>query len=161
VELLRAHGVEGLADVRMFPRSRRVPQFNSDTLELSLPALGIDYLHLRELGGRRTPAADSPNGGWREDQFRGYADHMATPGFEAGVAQLEALARARPAAVMCAEGLWWHCHRRLLSDALVARGWRVLHIAPDGRLSEHELTPFAVVNEGRVTYPPEQTALDV
>src|SRR3954454_8489805 len=161
VGLLRRHGVSALVDVRMYPRSRRMPHFNSDALSVSLPAEGISYLHVRELGGRRSPVPGSPNGGWREEQFQGYADHMATPEFAAGLERVEELARSTLAALMCAEGLWWRCHRRLTSDALLVRGWRVLHIAPDGATSEHELTPFAVVSDGRLTYPPEQTAFDI
>jgi uncharacterized protein (DUF488 family) len=161
VALLRGAGVSALADVRRYPRSRRVPHFNAESLERSLPVEGIDYVHLEELGGRRSPVPGSPNGGWREGQFQGYADHMATPEFAAALERLETLARARPAAVMCAEAPWWRCHRRLLSDALLVRGWHVLHLGPDGRLSEHELTDFAVVSDGRLTYPPPQTALEV
>ena len=161
MELLRPRGVTLLVDVRQYPRSRRVPHFNGDALAASLPERGIEYLHMRELGGRRRPRPDSPNDGWENEQFRGYADHMATPEFESALGRLESLARARPAAVMCAEATWFRCHRRLVSDALLMRGWRVLHIGSDGRLTEHELTPFAVVSDGRLTYPAEQTSLDV
>jgi uncharacterized protein (DUF488 family) len=161
VSLLRGQGVSAVVDVRMYPRSRRMPHFNSDALETSLPSHGISYLHLPALGGRRSPAPDSPNGGWREEQFRGYADHMESDEFQTGLSRLEELARSSPAAVMCAEALWWRCHRRLVSDALLVRGWRVLHIGPDGGTSEHELTPFAVVDGERLVYPPEQTAFDI
>jgi uncharacterized protein (DUF488 family) len=158
--LLRQHGVTALVDVRMYPRSRRMPHFNSDALSASLPSLGISYVHERALGGRRSPVEGSPNGGWREEQFQGYADHMATREFAAALSRVEKLARSQPTALMCAEGLWWRCHRRLTSDALLVRGWRVLHIGPD-RTSEHELTPFAVVSDDRLTYPPEQTTFDI
>jgi uncharacterized protein (DUF488 family) len=153
--------VSALVDVRIYPRSRRMPHFNSDALEISLPGEGISYVHVAGLGGRREPVATSPNGGWREGQFRGYADHMATPEFAAALAAVETLARDRVLALMCAEALWSRCHRRLASDALLVRGWRVLHIGPHGGASEHELTPFAVVDGDRLTYPPEQTAFDV
>ena len=103
----------------------------------------------------------SVNDGWENEQFQGYADHMATPEFKEAIERLERLARERPAAVMCAEASWARCHRRLVSDALLVRGWRVLHIGSDGRLGEHELTPFAVVSEGRLTYPAEQTSFGV
>jgi uncharacterized protein (DUF488 family) len=159
VRLLDMHGVRTLVDVRQYPRSRRVPQFNTEALEDDLPARGIGYLHMRELGGRRRPLPGSPNGGWTNDQFRGYADHMASGEFKEALGRLQELGRAQPTAIMCAEALWFRCHRRLVADALAARGWRVLHIGSDGRLAEHELTPFAVVSEGELTYPPEQTSL--
>jgi uncharacterized protein (DUF488 family) len=161
VELLRPFSITLVVDVRQYPRSRRVPQFNSDSLEDSLPALGIDYLHMRELGGRRTPLPGSVNDGWENAQFRGYADHMGTEEFAGAVERLEALARSRPTAIMCAEALWFRCHRRLVSDALLVRGWRVLHIGSDGRANQHELTPFAVVSDSRLTYPAEQTSLGI
>jgi uncharacterized protein (DUF488 family) len=161
VDLLRGHGVELLVDVRQYPRSRRVPQFNVEALERSLPERGIEYLHMRELGGRRRPVPGSVNDGWENEQFRGYADYMATAQFQGALARLEELARRRPTAVMCAEANWWRCHRRLVSDALVVRGWRVLHIGSDGRVTQHELTPFAVVDNGRLTYPAPQTSFGV
>jgi uncharacterized protein (DUF488 family) len=145
--------------VRAHPGSRRLPHFARASLERELPAAGIEYRHLLDLGGRRRPRPDSPNGGWRVDSFRGYADHMATPAFAEGMAALESLAEHRPTAVMCAEGLWWRCHRRLVADALLVRGWDVLHIAPDGRGEAHVLTDFAAVDGTRVTYPPAQTSL--
>ena len=164
VALLRRHGVELLADVRTAPRSRRTPQFNAEGLATALPAAGIAYEHLPELGGWRRPAPNSPNDGWRNDSFRGYADHMAGEEFARGLERLEGLAGARRAAMMCAESPWWRCHRRLVSDALTARGWEVGHIGPDGRLAPHELTPFARVEDGgRVTYPadPAQDPLEL
>jgi uncharacterized protein (DUF488 family) len=161
VELLRAHAVRRLVDVRQYPRSRRVPHFNSEALEASLPKRGIDYLHMRELGGRRRPLPDSINDGWENEQFRGYADHMATAEFRDAIEWLETLARERPTAVMCAEATWFRCHRRLISDALLVRGWRVLHIGSDGRVAEHELTPFAVVTDGELSYPASQTSLGI
>jgi uncharacterized protein (DUF488 family) len=161
--LLRGHGVERLADVRTAPRSRRTPQFNREELERELPARGVEYVHMGELGGWRRPAPDSPNDGWRNAAFRGYADHMAGEEFAEALGRLEELAAERSTAMMCAESLWWRCHRRLVSDALTARGWTVRHIGPDGRLTEHELTPFARVDGERLTYPanPTQESLDV
>ena len=161
VALARRYGVELVVDVRRYPRSRRVPHFNSEELERSLPAAGIDYLHMPALGGRRKPRPGSPNAGWQHEQFRGYADHMETQEFQAALGRLEALARSRPTAVMCAEASWWRCHRRLIADALLARGWRVLHIGSGGGASEHELTRFAAVTAAGVTYPAEQTSLDL
>jgi uncharacterized protein (DUF488 family) len=161
LELLRGAGVERLADVRANPRSR-YPPFNRSALAASLAAAGIEYTHLgAELGGRREPAADSPNDAWKEGPFRGYADHMASEEFAAGIARLEWLARGRRSAVMCAEADWTRCHRRLISDALTARGWRVLHLGPDGSLAPHELTRFAVVEGDHLIYPACQTSLGV
>lgn len=157
IELLTGHDVTCLADVRTAPRSRRTPQFNSETLAQSLPQAGIEYLHLAELGGWRSPkrGADE-NAGWRNRSFRGYADHMGSPEFVAGLLRLTGAASERSTAMMCAEAAWWRCHRRLVSDALVARGWVVCHIGSDGRLARHELTEFATVGEGgRVRYPRE------
>jgi uncharacterized protein (DUF488 family) len=149
-----------VADVRTHPGSRHLPWFNCQALARQLPVHGIAYVHLPQLGGRRRPAADSSNAGWRVEGFRGYADHMASAEFETGIAALQTLADDRATAMMCAEGLWWRCHRRLISDAVTARGWLVVHIGPDGSTAEHELTPFAVVQAGRITYPPAQESLD-
>jgi uncharacterized protein (DUF488 family) len=157
--LLERHGVRRVADVRRFPGSRRHPQFGADALAAGLAARGIGYAHLAALGGRRSVAPGSRNGGWENAAFRGYADHMATASFAAGLAELEALAAAEPTAVMCAEALWWQCHRRLVADALLARGWAVDHIGPDGRVAAHELTAFAVVADGSLTYPAAQLRL--
>jgi uncharacterized protein (DUF488 family) len=160
VELLRGAGVELIADVRRYPGSRRQPHFERTALAAVLLEAGIAYRWLGEsLGGRRKPLPDSPNGAWENGQFRGYADHMASEEFAAGIAELEELARQRRVAVMCAEAWWVRCHRRLIADALTARGWRVLHLESNGRLTEHELTDFAVVEDGIVTYPAAQTSL--
>ncbi|MFL5821256.1 MAG: DUF488 family protein [Solirubrobacteraceae bacterium] len=159
VELLHAHGIGTVADVRAHPGSRRMPWFNREALAGELAAAGIDYSHLPALGGRRRPAPDSPNRGWEVEAFRGYADHMASGEFAGGLERLEATARQRPTAILCAEGLWWRCHRRLVADALLVRGWEVLHIAPDAGAAAHELTPFAAVDGTRVTYPPAQASL--
>jgi uncharacterized protein (DUF488 family) len=157
--LLRGAGVGGVVDVRRYPGSRRFPWFGAEALAQTLPQEGMTYLHLPELGGRRSRTPGSPNGGWENAGFQGYADWMATPEFAAELARLEAAAAAAPTAIMCAEAQWWRCHRRLVADVLVVRGWTVCHIAPDGRLTEHELTPFAVVAGDRLTYPPSQLAL--
>jgi uncharacterized protein (DUF488 family) len=159
VALLADHGVRHVADVRRFPGSRRNPQFARETLASGLAADGIGYSHLEALGGRRSAAAGSENGGWENAAFRGYADHMATAEFAAGLAVLEDLADAAPTAVMCAEALWWQCHRRLVADVLVARGRAVDHIGPEGAVAAHALTPFAVVEDGRVAYPAAQLRL--
>jgi uncharacterized protein (DUF488 family) len=143
------HGVVAIADVRRFPRSRRHPHFNTETLATELAR----YEHLPELGGRRRPVPGTVNDGWEVEAFRGYADHMATAEFARGIERLQALATEVPTAVMCAEAPWWRCHRRLVCDALLVRGWDVRHILPDGRLAAHELTPFAVVDGTQITYP--------
>jgi uncharacterized protein (DUF488 family) len=153
--------VKLVADVRRFPSSRRLPHFNARELERALAGAEIGYLHLPELGGRRNPSAHSPNSGWRVGQFRGYADHMRSDEFQAAIAGLEELATARPTAVMCAEAQWWRCHRRLLSDALLVRGFEVMHIDGRGGLAPHELTPFAIVEHGHLAYPPAQAELEV
>jgi uncharacterized protein (DUF488 family) len=147
--------------VRIHPGSRRLPHFNQVELDESLAAESIRYEHFKALGGRRDPRADTPNTGWETPAFRGYADHMETPEFAAGVERLIDLAAEKMTTVMCAEALWWRCHRRLLSDALVVRGIHVRHIGADGRLTEHKLTPFAVADGTRLTYPPAQQSLNL
>jgi uncharacterized protein (DUF488 family) len=161
LELVRGAGVELIADVRANPRSR-YPQFNRSALAGTMKAAGIGYAPLGvDLGGRREPLPDSVNTALDDGPFRGYADHMGTDQFRAGLEMLESLARERRAAVMCAEGDWHHCHRRLIADALAARGWRVLHLGANGSLDQHELTEFAVVEDGVPTYPEAQTSLGV
>jgi uncharacterized protein (DUF488 family) len=140
IELLRGHGVGLLVDVRTVPRSRRSPHVDARALGPALEAGGIAYRHMPSLGGWRRPRPDSPNLGWRNAAFRGYADHMQGPEF---------------AAVMCAEALWWRCHRRLVADALAVRGWRVRHIGPDGTDADHVLTPFARPEGDALLYPRE------
>ena len=146
--------------MRRFPGSRRNPQFGSDALAASLGERGIDYIHEPALGGFRQPRPDSPNNGWENGSFRGYADYMATPEFAAALERLENAATQRSTAIMCAEAQWWRCHRRLIADALTARGWRVLHLGLGPEPVEHELTSFAVVGEGgSLTYPAPQEQL--
>jgi uncharacterized protein (DUF488 family) len=154
LRLLRSQRIEAVADVRRWPSSRRLPHFNAGALVETLRREGIAYLELGEaLGGRRRPRPDTPNTGWRVAGFRGYADHMDSAEFRSALAALEDLGRERRTAFMCAEGPWWRCHRQLIADALVARGWEVKHVMPDGRLEQHRLTPFAVVDGDTVTYP--------
>jgi uncharacterized protein (DUF488 family) len=160
LRLLRAAGVKALVDVRRHPGSRRLPQFNSDALERSLEEEKINYVWLgEELGGRRRPTSGSANAGWEVAGFRGYADHMATPEFAAGLERLERLAEERRTAFMCAEGDWRRCHRRLIADALTARGWEVVHLLRDGGRERHELPPFARIDGDRVSYPSAQPTL--
>lgn len=159
--LLATHGIDCLVDVRTVPRSRRHPQFNGDALASSLRARGVRYEHVRELGGFRTPRPGTRNDGWENPSFRGYADHMGTEEFGRGLACLEQLAAKHRTTVMCSEAVWWRCHRRLVADALLVRGWTVLHVAPNGRASRHELTPFAEVGPGgSLAYPGPQLRLD-
>ncbi len=158
--MLRAHEVETLVDVRTAPRSRHNPQFNSDALPAALAAAGIGYLHMPTLGGLRHPRKDSLNLGWRNESFRGYADYMQTPEFGAALDRLIELGRARRMAIMCAEAVPWRCHRSLIADALAARGIAVEHIMSEAAARPHTVTPFARIEDGRVTYPPEQPGLD-
>lgn len=160
--MLKAADVSQLVDVRTVPRSRRNPQFNRDALASSLSEYGIAYRHEPALGGFRRPRPDSPNGGWDHPAFRGYADHMASAEFGQALERLEDLARADRTSVMCAEAQWWRCHRRLIADALLVRGWEVLHLGLRSDPVPHELTPFAVVGaDGTLTYPPAQGQLGV
>jgi uncharacterized protein (DUF488 family) len=141
VALLSRHSVEVLCDVRRFPGSRRHPQFNAGALRDSLAAAGVDYEPFgEELGGRRRASRTrrGPAAVWRNDAFRGYAEYMETDEFATGLERLEELARSQPTAIMCAEGDWRRCHRRLIADALSGRGWRIVHIRPDGRTEEHQ-----------------------
>ena len=155
--LLRRHRLEAIADVRRWPSSRRLPHFNAGRLAEWLASEGIAYVQFGDsLGGRRRAAPDMPNTGWRVDGFRGYADHMRSREFRSALADLEALGRERRTACMCAEGVWWRCHRQLIADALLVRGWAVHHVMPNGRLAEHRLTPFAVVDGDSVTYPGQE-----
>jgi hypothetical protein len=155
LELLRRNRIEAVADIRRFPNSRKHPQFGIDALRAELPAHGLRYRHLPQLGGRRAPREDSPNHGWRNRSFRGYADHAMSAEFALGLAALRELAERGPTAMMCAEAVWWRCHRRLVADRLVADGAVVLHIAADGRCRPHELTPFARRDDdgGAILYP--------
>jgi len=152
LEILKAHGVEVLVDVRSFPGSRRYPQFNREALRESLKEAGIEYRHDPRLGGRRAPRADSHNTAWRNAQFRGYADHMETEVFRKGVEDLLELAPDRRVAVMCAEAVWWRCHRSLLADYLKAEGHTVLHIVDNKKIEEHPYTSVAQIIDGQLSY---------
>jgi uncharacterized protein (DUF488 family) len=145
-------GVRSLVDIRSAPGSRRNPQFDASALRDTLAAAGIEYVHLGGLGGRRAPRADSPHTGLRVVAFRGYADHMATDEFRDDYARLEELARRTPTVFMCAETLWWKCHRRLLADRMVAGGWTVMQLRVGGPAELHRLTDAARVEQGRLSY---------
>ncbi len=153
VSLLERHRIELLVDVRHFPSSRRAPWATKASLPKALASCGIEYEHLAALGGYRKAHADSMNLGWRNASFRGYADYMATPEFEAGVQRLLTLAASRRTGIMCAEAVPWKCHRSLLSDALTARGAHVVHILGPAATQDHRLTAFAKVHGGHITYP--------
>ena len=155
IAMLAAHRVQLLVDVRSIPKSRHVPQFNSDALAASLREKGIAYLHLKSLGGRRHSRKDSRNLGWRNASFRGYADYMATEEFRAGIARLLDLAREKRTAIMCAEAVPWRCHRSLIGDALLVRGVRVEDIMSASSIRPHDLTTFAKVEGLDVFYPTE------
>jgi uncharacterized protein (DUF488 family) len=153
VETLRAHGIAVLADIRAFPASRRLPHFNRESLETSLPAVGIEYRWMRDLGGRRKKQRDdSPNTGLRNESFRNYADYMLTPQFQAAADELVKLAEHERVAIMCAERVYFHCHRMLVSDWLTAQGHGVLHIDGVGPVREHKMLPEAQVRDGQVIY---------
>jgi uncharacterized protein (DUF488 family) len=157
--LLKAHGVTDVIDIRTIPRSRTNPQFNEETLPQALVENGIGYMHLPELGGLRRPRPDSPNQGWHNPSFRGFADYMSTDEFEKGLAVvLDVAARSRPA-LMCAEAVPWRCHRSLVADALVARGVHVEHILSERRSNRHVLRPWARLEGGRITYPADADQL--
>jgi uncharacterized protein (DUF488 family) len=153
LSLLQEHRVMLLADVRTVPRSLHNPQYDSDTLARALAAAGLAYRHLPGLGGLRKPRKDSINMGWRNDSFRGYADYMQTPEFEAALAELMALAARGCVCIMCAEAVPWRCHRSLISDALLVHGVEVRHIMSPDQTPQHVLTGFAEVQGARITYP--------
>jgi uncharacterized protein (DUF488 family) len=153
-DLLTSHGITAVVDVRRYAGSRRYPHFAKDALAASLPAIAVDYHHDSALGGRREPRADSVNTAWRNAQFRGYADYMQTPEFDAALARLIKLGSDRTTAIMCAEAVPWRCHRQLIADALVARGVEVRHVLGEGRAEPHTLLLHARLGrDGRVTYP--------
>ena len=153
IALLSDHGVRHLVDVRSIPKSRHVPQFNSEALASSLDGAGIGYTHLKNLGGRRHSRKDSINTGWLNTSFRGYADYMATPQFAEGLNELIAIAIRNPTAIMCAEAVPWRCHRSLIADALILKGWQVRDVITVAPATEHKLTPFLVAVDGQPTYP--------
>ncbi len=153
IELLKAHDIEELVDVRTIPKSRHNPQFGAEELAASLQRAGIAYKHLAKLGGLRHASKDSVNLGWQNISFRGFADYMATSEFQAGLDELKALAEKKTVAIMCAEAVPWRCHRSLIADALAVQGWQVLHIQSRKTASPRESTTFLKVQDGKLTYP--------
>ena len=157
LRFLRPSHIDCLADVRTIPRSRHAPQFNRDALQAALPNAGLRYVHLPRLGGlRKSQGSESPNGGWRDEGFRGFADYMQTDEFARGFDELWDLAGECRTAIMCAEALNWRCHRALIADAFMVRGGTVSHILSEQKVEDHRVAPFAVVIEGRITYPPRR-----
>ena len=159
LRLLRVYQIACLADVRTIPRSRHTPQFNREALKVDLSKAALRYVHLPRLGGlRKSSGKLSPNSGWRHAGFRGFADYMQTDEFARSLDELWSLAGQAPTAIMCAEALYWRCHRSLIADAFTVRGGIVSHILSDQRVEAHRLTSFAVVMEGRIIYPPPPLA---
>jgi len=152
LSMLKSFDIETVADVRNFPGSRRFPHFNKDSLEKSLSEDGIDYVHFKELGGRRSTRVDSVNDGWRLAAFRGYADYMETEEFNNAMTKLELLADKKRVAYMCAEAVWWRCHRSLISDYLKHKGWTVMHIMNVGKSEEHPYTNPARIVDHKLVY---------
>jgi uncharacterized protein (DUF488 family) len=160
IKLLQAHEVQLLVDVRTIPRSRHYPQFNQETLPGALRSAGIKYAHLGGLGGLRHPRRDSPNTGWRNPSFRGYADYLGTAEFEANLERVKEMAKRQIVAIMCAEAVPWRCHRSLISDALLVQGIEVRHITGLRRADPHTLTPWAKVDGTHITYPATEGTLE-
>lgn len=150
--MLKSFDIKTLTDVRTLPGSRRFPQFDKEHLEKKLPENSIEYVHMIELGGRRKVKKDSKNSRWNNSSFRGYADYMETEEFESAIKKLEDIASRQPTAYMCAEAVWWRCHRSLVSDFLKANGWKVQHIMAAGKSQEHSYTSPARIVNGQVRY---------
>lgn len=164
IALLEASRIERLVDVRSFPGSRRLPHFNSEALAESLAAASIDYTWMKDLGGRRKrslPREDTRNAMWENQSFRNYADYALSAAFNTALGELEALAAAQRCAIMCSEAVWWRCHRRIVTDHLLARGHAVEHILGPGQIKPATLTPGAQVAAGGVIYPAAQMTLDM
>lgn len=155
IDLLKTHGVKMIIDVRTVPRSRHNPQFNMDTLPQALKSVRIGYKHMPGLGGLRHALRDSPNMGWHNSSFRGFADYMQTKEFEQNLEKLIRLAQRKKCCLMCAESVPWRCHRSLIADALHVRGITIGHIMTNRPPQPHKLTPFARVDGIQITYPPE------
>lgn len=151
-QILASRSIQALVDVRSFPSSRRLPHFNQANLSASLKAVGIQYQHIPQLGGRRRPSAASKNTAWQNASFRAYADHLETQEFAEGIKRLFTIASESSTAIMCAEALWWRCHRSLISDFLKAEGAKVIHMLDEKKLEEHPYTSAARIVEGQLSY---------
>jgi uncharacterized protein (DUF488 family) len=158
IRVLRAHGIESVADIRRFPGSRRMPHFTAPALAQALERQGVAYTWIAGLGGRRRPDPGSPNRAWRHPAFRAYADHLASEPFAEGLFELQLVAQGLRTAMMCSEALWWRCHRRLVADALVTLGFEVAHIGDENRVEAHRLAAPARLVRGELTYVPARRA---
>lgn len=152
IAMLQSFAIKDLVDIRRLPGSRKFPQFDQDSLKIALAENGIHYEYINGLGGRREAKKDSKNNRWRNESFRGYADYMETSDFKQAIIRLEKLARQCPTAYMCAEAVWWRCHRSMVSDYLKAKGWTVLHIMATGKAQEHPYTSAARINGKLLDY---------
>jgi len=152
VAMLQSSQIEIVADIRSSPGSTKFPQFNKEALQISLPENNIQYIHLKDLGGRRKVNPDSKNTVWRHPAFRGYADYMGTDTFKEGIRELEKIALKQRTAYMCSEAVWWRCHRSMVSDYLKVHGWKVMHIMGVGKEEEHPYTAAARIVNGELTY---------
>lgn len=153
IDLLKAFSIETVIDIRTIPRSRHCPQFNKEELKHSLKNSKIGYRHLKELGGLRHALKNSQNTGWRNASFRGYADYMQTPGFKKGLEKLKKIARRNRCALMCAEAVYWRCHRSLVADAMILKRWKVFHILNKKTAKPHRRTSFLRIRKGMTVYP--------
>lgn len=155
IAILKAYHIQLLADIRTMPGSRRVPQFNEENMKPALEKAGIHYIHLKKLGGLRHTTKESANTAWRNKSFRGFADYMQTKDFEEGLEELISLAKKKTTTIMCAEAVPWRCHRSLVGDALMVRGFEVHNIFSEKKDDVHQLTSFAKVENEKITYPGE------
>ena len=155
IEMLQSFQIELVVDIRSFPGSRKFPQFNKEALEFFLPQSNIEYMHLKNLGGRRKANPDSKNTSWRNAAFKGYADYMETAVFKEGIQELENSALKKRTAYMCSEAVWWRCHRSMVSDYLKVRSWKVMHIMSPGKAEEHPYTQPARIVNGELSYEVE------
>ena len=155
IEMLNSFKIEIVVDIRSFPGSRKFPQFNKESLQITLPENDIEYIHLKKLGGRRKVNPDSKNTSWRHLAFRAYADYMETDDFKEGIKELEPIILKERTAYMCSEAVWWRCHRSMVSDYLKVHGWKVMHIMAVGKEQEHPFTAPARIVNGELTYEPE------
>ena len=152
IEMLHSFRIETVTDVRSYPGSRKFPQYNKETLIQTFPDNHINYVHLKDLGGRRKVNPASKNTSWRHAAFRGYADYMETPEFKEGIKELETIALKERTAYMCSEAVWWRCHRSMISDYLKVHGWKVMHIMAINKEEDHPFTSPAKVVQGELNY---------